>query len=240
MKCLVRTSLFIATVLTLAVVVHFVLAAQSSAGDKHVVLTGTVSDSMCGAKHMTTGDNAKCARSCVKGGAQYSLVVSDHVYAMDEKKEELEKLAGQTVTVTGSLSGSVLHVHSVEPAKSSVVGSAQPTSDIPPPIAIVEGLVRDVACPIQNKEATATKFNLKCAEDCARLGSPLIVLTQDGVLYTPISELMPDKDQRQRLMPFLGKYVRVTGPIFERNGTHAIAIRTIEELKNVHLITNAE
>jgi hypothetical protein len=34
--------------------------------------------------------------------------------------------------------------------------------------------------------------------------------TKEGVLYTPISAGMPDKDQRQRLMPFLGKCVRVT------------------------------
>jgi hypothetical protein len=240
MKHLVRMSLLIACALTLGVLLHGVLMSGSSASNTHVVLTGIISDSMCGAKHMMSGDDAKCARSCVKGGAQYALVVSDHVYAVDGKKEELEKLAGQTVTVSGSLSGSVLQVDSAEPAKSSAVGTAQSTTDSPPQIATVEGLVRDVACPIQNKEATATKFNLKCAEDCARLGSPLIVLTQDGILYTPISETMPDKDQRQRLMPFLGKYVRVTGPVFERNGTHAIAIRTIEELKNVHLITNAE
>jgi hypothetical protein len=51
---------------------------------------------------------------------------------------------------------------------------------------------------------------------------------------------MPDKGQRQRLMPFLGKYVQVTGEIFERTGTHAIVINEIHEVKNVHLITNAE
>jgi hypothetical protein len=109
-----------------------------------------------------------------------------------------------------------------------------------PPPTTIEGLVRDVACPIQNKEATATKFNLKCAQDCARLGSPLIILTQDATLYTPISESMPDHDQRQRLLPFLGKYVRVTGQVYERTGTHAIAIKDIQELKSVHLITDAE
>jgi hypothetical protein len=51
---------------------------------------------------------------------------------------------------------------------------------------------------------------------------------------------MPDQDQRQRLMPFLGKYVRVTGPVYERNGTRAIAIKTIEEMKDIHLTTDAE
>lgn len=104
----------------------------------------------------------------------------------------------------------------------------------------IEGLVRDIACPIQNKEATATKFNLKCARQCARLGSPLVILAKDGTLYTPISRSMPDADQRKRLMPFLGRYVRVTGQVFERSGTRAIAVSKIEEVKGVHLITNAE
>jgi hypothetical protein len=104
----------------------------------------------------------------------------------------------------------------------------------------IEGLVRDISCPIQNKEATATTFNLECAVQCAKAGSPLIILTKDGVIYTPISDTMPDKDQRRRLMPFVGKYVQVTGKVFEREGTHAIAIQDIKEMKEVHLITDAK
>jgi DNA/RNA endonuclease YhcR with UshA esterase domain len=41
-------------------------------------------------------------------------------------------------------------------------------------------------------------------------------------------------------MPFLGKYVQVTGTVFEREGTHAIAVQNIKEMKEVHLITNAK
>jgi DNA/RNA endonuclease YhcR with UshA esterase domain len=51
----------------------------------------------------------------------------------------------------------------------------------------------------------------------------------------PISDTMPDEDQRQKLMPFLGKYVRASGTVYERKGTHAIAINQIEEAKDVHL-----
>lgn len=104
----------------------------------------------------------------------------------------------------------------------------------------IEGLVRDIACPIQNPAATATKFNMKCALDCAKQGSPLIILTNDGEMYFPISDSMPDIDQRQKLIPFVGKYVRITGTVFERKGTRAIAIGSIKEMKSVHLITNAE
>src|ERR1700732_2291466 len=101
--------------------------------------------------------------------------------------------------------------------------------------ATIEGLVRDIACPIQNLEATATHLNMKCLLECARKGSPLVILTKDGNLYLPISEQMPDTDQRQKLMPFLGKYVRARGTVYERKGTRAIVINEIEELKEVHL-----
>jgi hypothetical protein len=108
-----------------------------------------------------------------------------------------------------------------------------------PPKVTVEGLVRDIACPIQNSAATATNFNLQCALDCAKRGSPLIILTKTGRMYFPISDSMPDVDQHQKLMPYIGKYVQATGIVYERNGTRAIAISQIKELKNVHLTTDA-
>ena len=99
----------------------------------------------------------------------------------------------------------------------------------------VEGLVRDVACPIQNLEATATQFNMQCLRACAKAGSPLVILTKDAELYLPISDEMPDSDQRPKLMPFLGKYVRASGTVYERKGMHAIVINEIKELTDVHL-----
>ena len=228
--------------LALASLATLFLSGNSQAANEQVTLTGTISDSMCGAKHMMSGDDPKCVRSCIKGGAQHALVVNNKVYPLKGKPQELDKLAGQEATVKGSLDDSILNVASVVPSRASAQPAGQSaagTDDTPPPTTI-EGLVRDIACPIQNKLATATEFNLKCAQDCARLGSPLIVLTPDGTLYTPISESMPDQDQRQRLMPFLGKYVRVMGPVFERNGTRAVAIREIEEVKNIPLKTDAK
>jgi hypothetical protein len=99
----------------------------------------------------------------------------------------------------------------------------------------IEGLVRDVACPIQNLDGTATNLSLKCVRACVRGGSPLVILTKDGHLYFPISDKMPDTDQRQALMPFVGKYVRASGTVFERTGTHAIVITEIKEMKEIHL-----
>ena len=103
--------------------------------------------------------------------------------------------------------------------------------------ATIEGLVRDVACPIQNRKATATDFNLDCALACAKAGSPLIILTKDGEIYTPISDQMPDPSQREKLMSLVGKYVRASGTVYTRRGTRAIVIQQLTELQNVHLKT---
>jgi len=101
--------------------------------------------------------------------------------------------------------------------------------------ATIEGLVRDIACPIQNLEATATHLSMNCVLACARNGSPLVILSKDGDLNLPISDKMPDQDQRQTLMPFLGKYVRASVTVYERKGTHAIVIHKIQELNDIHL-----
>ena len=104
----------------------------------------------------------------------------------------------------------------------------------------IEGLVRDVACPIQNLDNHATSMGGKCVQDCVKGGSPLVILTKDDRLYFPISAKMPDTDQRQELMPFVGKYVRASGTVFERTGTHAIVIAEIREMKEMHLLVDEQ
>jgi hypothetical protein len=102
----------------------------------------------------------------------------------------------------------------------------------------IEGAVRDLACPVQNPAGTATSFSLKCNLDCVKHGSPIIILTNDGLIYFPISADMPDSSQREKMMPFVGKYVQATGAAFERKGTRAIAITQIKELKSAHIIND--
>jgi hypothetical protein len=101
----------------------------------------------------------------------------------------------------------------------------------------VEGLVRDVACPMQNHKSTATHFNLECARACAKAGSPLVILTKADEMYFPMTDQMPDVSQRERLVPYVGKYVRVTGVVRRRNGTRTVVIKSITEMKDVKLDT---
>jgi hypothetical protein len=53
--------------------------------------------------------------------------------------------------------------------------------------------------------------------------------THRRTMYLPISGSMPDSDQRSKLLPFVGKYVRVVGDVYERKGLHAIVIKQINE-----------
>lgn len=102
----------------------------------------------------------------------------------------------------------------------------------------IEGLVRDVACPMQNHHSTATHFNLKCAQACIQNGSPLILLTKTDEIYFPMTGQMPDRSTREQLIPYVGKFVRVTGTVYRRNGTRTIVIRNISELRDVKLDSN--
>jgi hypothetical protein len=99
--------------------------------------------------------------------------------------------------------------------------------------ATIEGLVRDIACPMQNRKSTSTSFNRDCALACAKSGSPLAILTKEGYLYFPISDQMPDPSQREKLMPFVGKQVRATGVVYRLNGTRAIVISDLKEVQGV-------
>lgn len=90
-------------------------ATKSKAG-KETTLTGEVSDSMCGAKHMMPGKSAAdCTRECVKGGSDYALVVGKKVYTLKGDKSELDKYAGEKVTVKGTVSGDTVTAQSVAP-----------------------------------------------------------------------------------------------------------------------------
>ena len=85
---------------------------------------GSISDKMCGADHHGQ-DPVKCTLSCVKGGSPYVFVLGkDKVLDIDNQKEakivaQLEKFAGKTVSLTGSLGkdGKAVTIEKLEAAK---------------------------------------------------------------------------------------------------------------------------
>lgn len=102
---------------TLSTLAAFALMSGSVALAQSTTLKGTVSDQMCGAKHMMAGGAAKCTRECVKQGSPYALVVGSKVYTLKGHSAELNKLAGETAIVKGKVSGTTVDVTSVAAGK---------------------------------------------------------------------------------------------------------------------------
>jgi hypothetical protein len=98
------------------------------------------------------------------------------------------------------------------------------------PALSVIGYVRDSGCVHRFREVIKPAPN-GCVQACTRAGSPLVLLTKDEQVYHPISAEMPDTDVRGKLLPFVGKLVKVTGHVYERGGSRAITLEKIEEQK---------
>ncbi len=105
------------TIRTLAVIL--LLSAGLFAADQ--TFTGTVSDTMCGAKHtmMPGKPDSECVRACVKAGSDYALVVGNKVYTLKGDKAQIDKFAGQPATVSGTLTGNTIQATSISAAKKS-------------------------------------------------------------------------------------------------------------------------
>jgi hypothetical protein len=102
----------------------------------------------------------------------------------------------------------------------------EPGAKEPPPASII-GYVRDSGCVHRFHEVVKPLPN-GCVEACARGGSPLVVLTKDEHVYHPISGEMPDVDVRPKLLPFLGKLVKITGHVYGRGDSNAISVEQIQ------------
>lgn len=85
-------------------------------GARHT-FTGEVGDSMCGRKHMENQPAAECTRACVAHGSNFALIIGDKIYTLNTTDKKalatLDKQAGKTATVTGTLDGDTINVSSV-------------------------------------------------------------------------------------------------------------------------------
>ena len=98
------------------------------------------------------------------------------------------------------------------------------------PAVSVVGYLRDAGCVYRFPEVSKPLPN-GCLEACVKAGSPLAILTKDGRVYQPFSETISDTDVRQKILPYAGKLVRVTGHIYERGGSRAISVERIEAVE---------
>jgi len=76
---------------------------------------GVVTDTRCGAKHSAplAENAAECTRACVHAGEHFALVDGDQVYLLEGEPEVLKGVAGERVTITGTLNGGTISVASV-------------------------------------------------------------------------------------------------------------------------------
>ena len=80
--------------------------------------TGTVSDTMCKAKHMLPGkSDAECTQTCIKANAKYALVEGKQVYTLSGAEDELSRFAGKRVRIAGEKAGETIKVQSVSAAE---------------------------------------------------------------------------------------------------------------------------
>ena len=92
----------------------------------------------------------------------------------------------------------------------------------------IKGYVLDSACAFTKN--LKKPISPECAVACAKAGSPLVILSDDGTIYWPISDATPSSGQNDKLLPFAGRKVTATGKVFERGGSRALVIDKIEPL----------
>ncbi|MBV8052388.1 MAG: hypothetical protein JOZ80_14445 [Acidobacteriaceae bacterium] len=91
--------------------------------------------------------------------------------------------------------------------------------------ATVNGFVLDSACAFTKN--LQKPISADCARECARGGSPLVILADNGTIYWPIADTTPASSQNEKLLPFAGQKVTAVGKVFQRGGSMALVIDKI-------------
>ena len=90
----------------------------------------------------------------------------------------------------------------------------------------VKGYVLDSACAFT--KGLKKPISAQCAVACAKAGSPLVILADNGTVYWPIADTTPSSGQNERLLPFAGQRIMASGRVFERGGSSALVIEKIQ------------
>jgi hypothetical protein len=94
----------------------------------------------------------------------------------------------------------------------------------------VKGYVLDSACAFT--KALKKPISKECATACAKAGSPLVILTDNGTIYWPIADTTPSSGQNEKLLPFAGQKITASGKVFQQGGSSALVIEKIEPLSD--------
>jgi hypothetical protein len=98
-------------------VLSAVLIASVAALAQTQEVRGTVTDSMCGRKHMLKNATpAQCTLECIKAGSDFALAVGDKLYIMKGDEAQMDNFAGANVVVRGDVHGTTIDVKQIKPA----------------------------------------------------------------------------------------------------------------------------
>ena len=89
----------------------------------------------------------------------------------------------------------------------------------------VNGYVLDSACAFTKD--LKKPISAQCAQACAKAGSPLVILADNGTIYWPIADTTPSAGQNEKLLAFAGQRVTASGKVYARGGSSAIVIEKI-------------
>ena len=107
-----------------------------------------------------------------------------------------------------------------------LLGAATCLTAADSPTVTVKGYVLDSACAFT--KGLSKPISKQCAISCAKAGSQLVILADDGTIYWPIADTTPSSGQNPKLLPFAGDEVSASGKIYDRGGSKAIVIDKIE------------
>jgi hypothetical protein len=109
-----------------------------------------------------------------------------------------------------------------------IVAAALAADNDPGKPITVRGYVLDSACAFT--KGVKKPISAQCAIACAKAGSPLVILADNGTIYWPIADTTPSSGQNEKLLPFAGQKVTASGKVFQRGGASALVIEKIEPL----------
>ena len=92
----------------------------------------------------------------------------------------------------------------------------------------VLGKLKDVKCATDGKVEEAGADSDACATACAKRGETMAIVAKDG-LYIITGKYAENKNEK--VIPFIGKQLEVTGVVTEKDGKKMIDITSIAEAK---------
>lgn len=92
----------------------------------------------------------------------------------------------------------------------------------------VLGKLKDIKCATDGKVEDAGADSDACATACAKRGEAMAIVAKDGVYFITGKYA---EDKNEKVIPFIGKQLEVTGVVTEKDGKKMIDITSIAEAK---------